>query len=262
MGHVRLGTLPKTRAWKDVVRLIADGADPSEIAGATMKAADKAFEAIQFDQGYANTVNLMTQLAIAARLDDPRTHLESVGINIPEQASLPDVALAVKKALDSSVSDKVSQSDFPELARDALVGSVVEHMDEKFGNLFPPSADDIHRGLADLGKKKEFGKFARTFYKRLTNESLEWFLSRTIGTQIGEGQRFATTNQVAQFKQALEIHCHETSEIVERYCADWFSKHHFENDGDIPKSKTKGFGAYAMQKMRDELKIRAAPDES
>lgn len=262
MGHVRLGMLPKTRAWKDVVRLIADGADPSEIAGATMTAADKAFESIQFDAGYSDTVDLMTQLAVAARSDDPRGHLESVGINIPDNASLADVALAMSRALESSVSDGARQSDFPELAHNALVGAVVEHMNEKFGGLFPPSADDIHQGLADLGKKNEFGKLARTFYGRLTNESLDWFLSRTVGTQVGEGQRFATTNQVAQFKQALETHCHEASEIVERFSADWFSKHHFQSNGDISADKTKGFGAYAMQKMRDELKMRASTDES
>jgi hypothetical protein len=262
MGHVRLGTLPKTRAWKDVIALIADGADPETIAAATMKAADKAFESIQWDDGYAETVDLLTQLAVAARSDDPRSHLESVGINIPDQASLPDVALAISKALESSVSDSARKSDFPELAHNALVGAVVEHLNDKFGGLFPPSADDIHQGLAELGKKNEFGKLARTFYGKLTNESLEWFLSRTVGTQIGEGQRFATTNQVAQFQQALVMHCHEASEIVERFSADWFSKNHFQGKGDISTDRTKGFGAYAMQKMRDELKMRAVPNES
>jgi hypothetical protein len=254
--------LPKTRAWKDVVRLIADGADPSEIAGATMNAADKAFESIQFDAGYLKTVELLTELAVAARADDPRGHLESVGINIPEQPSLTDVALAISKSLESRVSDAAVQSDFPELAHNALVGAVVERMNDKFGGLFPPSADEIHRGLADMGRKGEFGKLARTFYSKLTNDSLDYFLSRTVGTQIGEGQRFATTNQVAQFKQALGTHCHEASEIVERFSGDWFSKHHFQSNGDIPKDKTKGFGSYAMQKMRDELKMRAASDES
>ena len=46
MVHVRLGTLSKTRAWKDVIDLIADGADAAEIAAATVNAADNAFEVI------------------------------------------------------------------------------------------------------------------------------------------------------------------------------------------------------------------------
>lgn len=80
MGHVRLGTLPKTREWREVVRYIADGADVSQIAGATMRASDKAFEVIQNDIGFAETVDLMAQLAVAAKSDDPVSHLEALGI--------------------------------------------------------------------------------------------------------------------------------------------------------------------------------------
>lgn len=65
MGHVRLGTLPRTRAWKDLIALIEDGADLPEIADATVRASDKAFEAIQNDSGFADAVDLMTHLAIA-----------------------------------------------------------------------------------------------------------------------------------------------------------------------------------------------------
>jgi len=36
MGHVRLGKLPSTRAWKDVVNLISDGADIVSVADATV----------------------------------------------------------------------------------------------------------------------------------------------------------------------------------------------------------------------------------
>lgn len=43
MGHVRLGSLPRSRAWKEVVGLITAGADVSQIANATIRAADKAF---------------------------------------------------------------------------------------------------------------------------------------------------------------------------------------------------------------------------
>jgi len=59
MGHVRLGTLPKTRVWKNVIELIANEADVDEIAAATFEAADKAFESIQNDKGFLETVELM-----------------------------------------------------------------------------------------------------------------------------------------------------------------------------------------------------------
>ena len=43
MGHIRLGLLPRTRAWKEVIALIAAGADVPQVANATITAAEKAF---------------------------------------------------------------------------------------------------------------------------------------------------------------------------------------------------------------------------
>ena len=75
MGHVRLGTLPRSRAWKEVVGLITAGADVSQIANATIRAADKAFSFVLNDEGYTEAVWLMTQLAIAAKKDNFSEHL-------------------------------------------------------------------------------------------------------------------------------------------------------------------------------------------
>lgn len=61
MGHVRLGSLPRSRAWKEVVGLITAGADVSQIANATIRAADKAFTFVLNDEGFTEAVWLMTQ---------------------------------------------------------------------------------------------------------------------------------------------------------------------------------------------------------
>ncbi len=44
MGHSRLGVLPKTRDWKAVVQLLREGAAVDEIATASAKAAEAAFQ--------------------------------------------------------------------------------------------------------------------------------------------------------------------------------------------------------------------------
>ena len=98
MGHVRLGTLPRSRAWKEVVGLITAVADVSQIANATIRAADKAFSFVLNDEGFTEAVWLMTQLAIAAKKDNFNDHLQSIGINLPQDTSLPDVAASVAEA--------------------------------------------------------------------------------------------------------------------------------------------------------------------
>ena len=56
MGHIRLGQLPRTRKWRDVVELVAVGADVSQVANATIRAADSAFSFVNNDSGYNQAV--------------------------------------------------------------------------------------------------------------------------------------------------------------------------------------------------------------
>lgn len=65
---------------------------------------------------------------------------------------------------------------------------------------------------------------------------MNYFLSKTLATHLGEGQRFATMNEMGQFEKALNTHCIEASLIVEQFSADWFSKHRYEEGGDISRS--------------------------
>lgn len=109
-------------------------------------------------------------------------------------------------------------------------------------------------------EKREFGELSRTFFAKLTNESMNYFLSKTLATHLGEGQRFATMNEMGQFEKALTTHCKEASLIVEQFSADWFSKHKYEEGGDISRESSNGFASYALKKMKDELKEGARTD--
>ncbi|MCB5286103.1 MAG: hypothetical protein LHW45_11040, partial [Candidatus Cloacimonetes bacterium] len=199
-----------------MVGLITAGADVSQIANATIRAADKAFSFVLNDEGFTEAVWLMTQLAIAAKKDNFNDHLQSVGINLPQDTSLPDVAAAVAEAMDRKLESNGSRSDLGEMSQRALVGALVEHISPKLPSLFTPDASDVQAALASLGKKREFGELSRTFFAKLTNESMNYFLSKTLATHLGEGQRFATMNEMGQFEKALTTHCKEASLIVEQ----------------------------------------------
>ncbi len=260
MGHVRLGLLPRTRAWKEVIGLIAAGADAPQIANATITAAEKAFSFVMNDVGYTEAVWLMTQMAIAAKKPDIHQHLDSVGISLARDATLPDVTAAVAEALDRATDASGRRSDLAELSARALVGAVTEVLSPKLHSLFPTEPDTLRAALSALGKEKEFGAFSRALYARLANESLQYFLSKTLNTHLGEGMRFATMNQKAQFDTALQTHTREASLIVEKFSSEWFSKHRYEEGGDISRKSSDGFAGYALTKMKDELKAGAGSD--
>ena len=262
MGHIRLGQLPRTRKWRDVVELVAAGADVPQVANATIKAADSAFSFVNDDCGYNQAVWLMTQLGLAAKKENPLDYLRSQGVDIPNNTSLPGIAVALTEALDNHSAANGGHSDLGELAQRALVDAVIQRMEPKLRqqSLYNMQAEDTQRALSDLGKQKEFGQLSREFYSRLTNECMNYFLSQTLASNLGEGQRFPTTNQMAQFEDALSTHCREASAIVEQFSGEWFSKHCYEEQGDVSRESVRGFASWALKKMKDELKAGAKAD--
>ena len=134
MGHIRLGQLPRTRKWRDVVELVAVGADVSQVANATIRAADSAFTFVNNDSGYNQAVWLMTQLGLAAGEKDPLKYLRSQGIDIPDNTSLPGVAAAITQALDNHSESNGGHSALGELSQRALVDAVIQCMDRSYAS--------------------------------------------------------------------------------------------------------------------------------
>ena len=259
MGHTRLGALPRSKNWREVVEFIAAGADVPQVASATINAAESAFSFVSNDSGYNQAVWLMTQLGLAAGQENPLGYLRSQGIDIPDNTSLPGVAAALTEALDNHSAANGGHSDLGELAQRALVDAVIQRMEPKLrqSSLFNMQVDDTQRALTEFRKPNEFGQLSREFYSRLTNECMNYFLSQTLATHLGEGQRFATTNQMSQFEQALSTHCREASAIVEQFSNEWFSMHRHVEQGKISRESVQGFASYALKKMKDELKAGA-----
>ena len=67
MGHIRLGTLPRTRQWIQVLDLIGGRAGMPDVAAATMDASQRGLLRAAKDPGLVYTVWLLTQVPLAAR---------------------------------------------------------------------------------------------------------------------------------------------------------------------------------------------------
>ena len=67
MGHVRLGVLPKSRKWNQVVDELRLGADIEEVAASAADAAERALQAASKDPAFLHAFWLLTQIPLAAR---------------------------------------------------------------------------------------------------------------------------------------------------------------------------------------------------
>lgn len=80
MGHIRLGTLPRTRQWIQVLDLIGGGAGTPDVAAATMDASQHGLTNAAKDPGLVYTVWLLSQVPLAARSENFAARLRKLGL--------------------------------------------------------------------------------------------------------------------------------------------------------------------------------------
>src|SRR5579872_2920590 len=106
MGHQRLGKLPRTRSWQEVVSLIELGASAAQIATAAIRAAEKGLLTAGNDTGVVHTVWLLTQLPFAARATNFIAALADCGLLVGPEPSLLDLTAAFTGAVDAQLANQ------------------------------------------------------------------------------------------------------------------------------------------------------------
>lgn len=255
MGHSLIGKLPRTKEWDEVSRMISDGADATQVADATLKAAELAMAWVQNDAGFREAIWMLTQLGVSATKEHPLAHLAQYGLVRQEANSVVDVVADLCNSFEQAMSESRERSDFGEVSRRALAGAITGYLNKRLGGLFEPSSQQIESVMKEMRKPAVFAQVYQSYVGGLTNKSLGYFLSRELAKHLGH--RFQTANQKRQFESAMRTLCHESSEIVKKYGAEWFAKHLKAEGGDISRQSAEGFGWYGMQKMRAELRTRA-----
>ncbi|OGQ96504.1 MAG: hypothetical protein A2521_09475 [Deltaproteobacteria bacterium RIFOXYD12_FULL_57_12] len=253
MGHIRLGNLPRTRKWQQVVALIEGGAGTAQIATATTTAAEQGFKLAAEDKGLVETVWLLTQLPLAARNDNFGQALRNAGLDVSDTPGLMEVVGAFSDAIDRKLANNGGRTDLGEMAQMAASETMSKIIGSRIQNLFGTTSDDIKNAFSKLATNKQFSMFAREFFARLTNKCLDYFVSKAVSQHVGEGKRFRTLAQQSEFTRALGIHSREASKIVEEFSGGWFSKTNWENEG-ISRKDAAGFTHVAMKKIVSELK--------
>src|SRR5712692_3225837 len=91
MGHTRLGRLPRTRKWQEVVGLVAAGADTADVAAATLDASMRGLEDAARDPALLRSFWLLTQLPLCARKANFVEELTDVGMSVTGEPTLMEL---------------------------------------------------------------------------------------------------------------------------------------------------------------------------
>ena len=257
MGHVRLGTLPRTRNWIQVLDLVGGGAAAPAVAAATMAASQRGLAMAAQDPGLVYTVWLLTQVPLAARSKDFADRLQKLGLQVAESPSLLEVTAAFTDAVDAHLRRTGGRTDLGEMAQMAASEALMALGTPANANLFDALAPTAQETIRAFTTAKQFSALAREFFARLTRKYLTYFLSRELSNYVGPDGRFSNIDRHVEFNSSLDLYCREASRIVEEFSGGWFSKGNFA--GPITQKKAGGYVHVALKKLRSEL-AKGAPD--
>ena len=260
MGHIRLGTLPKTQKWNQVVSLIAGGADVNRIAAASADAAEHGLKRASHDEGLAHAFWLLTQIPQAARHSNFSERLWELGLaGVSTEPTLFEIVAALTRAVDAQVRERGKRTDLGEMAQRAAAETLASVGGRELPSLFGSTAADVQQVLAKLGTSDRFSIVARDFFSRLTSRSLGYFLSRELSKHVGPNKRFAAMGEHSDFNAALDLHCREASRIIKEFSGGWYGKT-FQQEKQISRDDARKFAHVALKKLRAELRKRRDAD--
>src|SRR5262245_41387923 len=136
MGNQRLGTLPDTAPWREVVAEVAEGADVACVAAATMAAALKGFNLANGDRGLLNNILFLVRLVQAARAEDFAAALDHAGMPPGTSADYFSVISAFSEAVDRRLHKTGGRTDLTEMAQLAAIESLAILLRDRANGLF------------------------------------------------------------------------------------------------------------------------------
>ncbi len=259
MGHERVGTLPKSKSWRNIVGLMSSGSvggtrtndfDSAAIASATLEQVRHRFQRLQQDEATRVTFVFLVQVAVAARSIENDIDLRRLTLDFSSNITPLKLARALQKQVATT-------SDFPEyaaIAQSAGIDALAQWYDtnkpQQVG-LFA-SFDNSYSTWHQVSTGTGFCELSRLFFANLLRRYLNYFLDREASRVIPsliERDRFR--DHMEAHIEDVSQHAFETSKIVQSYSAGWFNRYAVK--GMPSQQEIDGFLSYGFGKMHNEL---------
>jgi len=217
MGHLRLGRLPKTHRWKQVVALLEEGAELSSIVQASLHAADAGLRQIPNDPGFCSVLTNVFQFVDAVRSEEVTQALWEKGYKVESKASVLDYLSSLGTKIDRDLSHKFIRSDVSEICQDAFTETLLNRTTANLPSLFESSSEQVHKSLKQSLSGKNFSGLMHDFFTTFTHRYLQYYLSRELPRHIGSGGYFDNLESHVIFNDALNLFVRQSVRIADLY---------------------------------------------
>lgn len=252
MGHIRLGHLPKSRQWSQVVALLDDPeADAEAIARAAISAAVDSYRLAGADLGLVESLRTMAVLANASRSEDFEAAVAAAGLPAAAQHDAVSFLVAVFQDTERRFGPNAQRTIFSEFALAALQESISRNVATQTRTLFLSGVDDVRDAYRAFSSDRGFAKLARQFFATFLSRSLRYFMDQEAPNRVGGEGRFGTQADLRAFYEGVDTYAFEAARIVEDFAGGWYAKRRWLGGVE----DTDGLAAVAMRKLADELAL-------
>ena len=211
-------TLPRTKAWRHVLHLLAVDGTIAQITAATIDAANAAFKIAGKDPVLRRAVALLEALV-------PTSSVEELGAQLRQHISVlrdPITALEFVGAMPALMGygEERGDSALAELAPLALMEVLAKTFHEKGTSVFEANATQSWECINATVDPEQKHLLVAAFWESFLYRCLQYFLSRETSNYVGENRRFKNIEDLEKWGQELRCHC---GTITETFRKRYFS---------------------------------------
>jgi hypothetical protein len=253
MGHLRLGKLPKTRTWRQIVQEISPGGemDTESLMLKTIEATKKSLQFYADSNRLSDFFHFVVGLSLAGRTGNLNPELLDRGIASVGQAENVFHLLRALKAREF-------ESDNPERAAilHAAAGETISRWlathQEAQDSLFEADSRPMH-AWSQIANGAGFCEFTRQFFSTLLERHLRYYLDRAASSQLLEPDdidRFRSnlSNRVDHISKLA----FESSKITQSFAAGWYNRN--ANDSYPTQADVHRLANHSLDKLQEELR--------
>jgi hypothetical protein len=256
MGHERIGFLPHTKQWKEIIEKLCLFGDSktsiSQIANETLHAVKKTYESMPFDDSVIKALYFLATLAYSAKQENQIGFLLENGYDVDDQMSL----FSLMSSAQTYITTDVGSLEINKIAKDAVMQAIIDYQQNHETGQLSLLSEHSENVWSNVGTGAAFCEMARTFFASFTERQLKYYIERAAASCIDNYETLRAFNQqLSAQSKSIADHTFEISKLTQSFAAGWYNNNVVNS---LPnQNQVEGFLRISFGKLREEFRREA-----